>query len=151
VRFTVAALLLAFGAPVGAADKNEVKAKEAAVAFLKAIKAKDVDAVVKVSSAPFVTLEDETTSVLKDEAALKTWLKERLEEIKDADKVPTEIDQVIPFADVKGKIKDEAERKTIEDAVGKDGFVAVFTVDGKMISILVRIKDGKTKVVGVAR
>jgi len=151
VRFTVAALLLAFGAPVGAADKNEVKAKEAAVAFLKAIKAKDVDAVVKVSAAPFVTLEDETTSVLKDEAALKTWLKERLEEIKDADKVPTEIDQVIPFADVKGKIKDEAERKTIEDAVGKDGFVAVFTVDGKMISILVRIKDGKTKVVGVAR
>ena len=53
MRLLAIATLIAFGAsPVSAADKNEDKAKEAAVAFLKAVKSKDVDAVLKTRETP---------------------------------------------------------------------------------------------------
>jgi uncharacterized Ntn-hydrolase superfamily protein len=145
-------LLLAFAASsVSAADKNEDKAKEAAVAFLKAVKSKDVDAVLKVSAAPFAYRDGDKVVVLKDADALKKWLKERLDEVKDADKVPTELAMIQTFAEIKDKIKDEESRKTIEEVVGKDGFIAFVSADGKMVPILVRIKDNKAIVVGLGR
>ncbi len=151
MRSVVVALLITLAAPVSAADKNEDKARDAAVAFLKAVKAKDSDAVLKASAAPFIYRDGDKPAVLKDEAALKAWLKDRLEEIKDADKVPTTVDKLAPFADIKAKIGDEAARKMIEDVIGKDGFVAYVAADGKTLPILVRIKDGKAIVVGLAR
>jgi hypothetical protein len=145
-------LLVAFAAPSApAADKNEDKAKEAAIAFLKGVKAKDVDAVLKVSAVPFAYREGDKVSVLKDADALKKWVKEKLDEVKDADKVPTDLAAIHPFADIKEKIKDEEQRKTIEEVVGKDGFIAVVSADGKMVPILVRIKDDKAIVVGLGR
>jgi hypothetical protein len=152
MRPLAAVLFIAFAASsTAAADKNEDKAKAAAVAFLKAVKAKDADAVMKVSAAPFAYRDGDKVAVLKDTDALKKWLKEKLDEIKDADKVPTELAAIHPFADIKEKIKDEEQRKTIEEVVGKDGFVAVVSADGKMIPILVRIKDDKAIVVGLGR
>ena len=147
----VALLVAVAAAPVSAADKNEDKAKEAAIAFLKAVKSKDVDAVLKVSAAPFAYREGDKVAVLKDTDALKTWLKEKLDEIKEPDKVPTELAAIHTFADIKDKIKDADQQKTIEEVVGKDGFIAVVSADGKMIPILVRIKDGKATVVGLGR
>lgn len=148
----LAALLFAFAAtPVVAADKNEDKAKEAAVAFLKAVKAKDADAVLKASAAPFAYKTGDDLSVIADADALKKWVKERFEEIGDTDKVPTEVEALHPFADVKGKVKDEKQRKQLEELVGKDGFVAVVSADGRMVAVLVRIKDGKAAVVGIGR
>lgn len=148
----LAVLLLAFvGSPVSAADKNEDKAKGAAVAFLKAVKSKDVDAVLKVSAAPFAYRDGDKVAVLKDADALKKWLKEKFDELKEPDKVPTELAAIHPFADIKDKIKDDDQRKLIEEVVGKDGFVAVVSADGKMIPILVRIKDDKAIVVGLGR
>jgi hypothetical protein len=137
--------------PLSAADKNEDKAKEAAIAFLKAVMSKDPEAVLKTTATPFVYRESEKLNVLKDADALKKWVKEKLGEVKDADKVPTEIAAIHAFADVKDKIKDEEQRKTIEEVVGKDGFVAVVSADGRMVPILVRIKDGKAAVVGLGR
>ncbi|MCI0700885.1 MAG: hypothetical protein L0241_07365, partial [Planctomycetia bacterium] len=125
---------------------------EAALAFLKAVKAKDVDAVMKVSAAPFVRYAEGAVEVLKDEAALKAWVKEKIGEIKNTDKIPTTIDKITPFAEIKDKIKDANDRKKIEEVVGKDGFVAFITSgDEKMIPILVRVKDGQAKIVGLAR
>ena len=148
----LAALLFAFAAgPVLAADKNEDKAKETAVAFLKAVKAKDADAVLKVSSAPFAYKMGDDITVIKDTDALKKWVKERFEEIGDADKVPTEVEGLYSFADVKEKIKDEKQRKQLEELAGKDAFVAVVSADGQMVAILLRIKDGKAAVVGIGR
>ena len=145
-------LLVAFAAASApAADKNEDNAKEAAIAFLKAVKSKDVDAVVKVSAVPFAYRDGEKVAVLKDADALKKWLKEKLDEIKDADKVPTDLAAIHPFADIKDKNKEADQQKTIEEVVGKDGFIAVVSGDGKMIPILVRIKDGKATVVGLGR
>ena len=150
MRSLAVGLLFAFAAaPASAADKNEDKAKEAAVAFLKAIKAKDVDAVMKASAAPFAHREGGEIGVIKDEAELKKWVKGKLDELKDADKVPTDVDKVVPFSELKEKINDEAERKKVEDVIGKDGFVALIEVDGKMVVILVKMKDGKGKVVGI--
>lgn len=146
-----ALLLASLAAPLPAADKNEDKAKEAAVAFLKAVKAKDAGAVLKTTATPFAYREGDKLNVLKDADALKTWVKEKLDEVKDADKVPTEVAAIYTFADVREKIKDEDQRKQIEEVVGKDGFVAVVSADGKMIPILVRVKDGKAAVVGLGR
>ena len=152
MRLLPVALLVAFAAaPVSAADKNEDKAKEVAIAFLKAVKAKDADAVMKVSAVPFAYRDGDKVAVLKDADALKKWVKEKIDDVKDADKVPTELAAIHPFADVKEKIKDEEQRKTIEEVVGKDGFVAIVSADGKMVPILVRIKDGKVTVVGLGR
>jgi hypothetical protein len=152
MRPLAAALLVAFAAtPTLAADKNEDKAKETAVAFLKAVKAKDIDAILKVSAAPFAYRDGDNVAVLKDTDALRKWLKEKLDELKEPDKVPTEIAEVHAFADIKEKIKDEEQRKKLEEVVGKDGFVATVKADGKVIPILVRIKDGKATVVGLGR
>lgn len=148
----LAALLFAFAAtPVVAADKNEDKAKETAVAFLKAVKAKDADAVLKASAAPLAYKTGDDVSVIKDTDALKKWVKERFDEIGDTDKVPTEVEALHPFADVKEKIKDEKQRKQLEELAGKDAFVAVVSADGQMVVLLVRIKDGKAAVVGIGR
>ena len=149
MRALAVGLLFAFAAaPASAADKNEDKAKEAAVAFLKAVKAKDADAVMKASAAPFAHREGGEIGVVKDEAELKKWIKGKLDEIKDADKVPTEVEKVVPFAELKAKLEADDQKK-VEEVVGKDGFVAMIEVDGKMVVILVRIKDGKAKVVGI--
>jgi hypothetical protein len=133
-----------------AADKDEDKAKEAAVALLKAFKAKDIDAAMKVTGSPFSYRDGDKTKILKDEAAVKAWAKDRLAEIDDADKIPTEVQKLVPFAELKDKIKDEPQRKAIEEVVGKDGFIAlVASPTGPPLLILVRLKDGKAKVVGI--
>src|SRR5262245_36999617 len=151
MRLLAVALLIAFAAPVSAADKNEEKAKDTAIALLKAVKAKDIDAVMKVTAVPFAYRDGDKPKVLKEEADVKAWVKERLDELKNADKVPTEIDRITPFSELREKIKDEADRKTLDEVIGKDGFVAfVKTPDDKTVAILVRIKDGKAKVVGIA-
>jgi hypothetical protein len=146
----LAGFIAVFAAPVSAADKNEDKAKAAVTAFLKAVKAKDVDAVMKVSAAPFAHKDGDDVAILKDTDSLKKWVKERLDEIGDADKVPTEISEFHAFADLKEKVKEEL-RKKIEEVVGKDGYIAVIMADGKKVPILVRIKGGKAVIVGIGR
>lgn len=151
MRSLAITLVVAFAAPVSAADKNEDKAKEVVVAFLKAVKAKDADAVMKVSAAPFAYKDGDDITVLKDADALKKWVKEKLGEIGDTDKVPTDVKEMHTYAAIKDKIKNEEHRKKIEEVLGKDGFVAIIEADGKMMPILVRITDGKTAVVGIGR
>jgi hypothetical protein len=132
-----------------AADKLEETAKDAAIAFLKAIKTKDADAVVKLCDVPFAYREGGITTH-KDADSLKKWVKEKLETLKDPDKVPTTIDEMMPFATVKEKIKDASEKELAEEVMGKDGFLAVImTEDNKKVGIAVRMKDGKPKIVGL--
>jgi rRNA maturation endonuclease Nob1 len=151
MRYFAIAALFAFASATVAADKPEETAKNAAIAFLKAIKSKDVDAVMKLSDVPFV-YKDSGIMVHKEADALKKWLKERLDELKDPEKVPTTIDEMMPFATVKEKIKDASEKELAEEVMGKDGFLAVLaTDDGKKVGIAVRLKDGKAKIVGLIR
>jgi hypothetical protein len=150
--FAAAVLIACTALPGFAADKNEDKAREAAVAYMKAMKARDADAALKVADVPFGYRDGDTSAVIKDTAALKKWLKEKIEEIKDADAVPTEVKTLVAFAQLKEKVKDSEQLKAVEDVIGKDGFIVMFiTPDEKMLPILVRMRDGKAKIVGVGR
>ncbi len=151
MRMLIAPLLCAFSVSLASgADTNEDKAKEAAVALLKAIKSKDVDKVLPLMATPFLYREDGKPRVLKDDETVKTWLKEQLEMIKDGEKVPTTVESLTTFADFRDKIKDETDRKTVEDVVGENGYLAfVKSADDKQIVILVKFKDSKAKVVGI--
>jgi len=152
MRLLAVAVLLAFVVAAPAADdkeKPEDKAKAAVVSFLKAVKAKDVDAALKLSDVPFGHKE-EGLSALKTTDELKMFFKDKFAEIKDAEKIPTEVKEVLPFATVKEMIKDEKEKALAEEIVGKDGLIAfIDSADGKKVAIAVRMKDGKPKIVAV--
>jgi hypothetical protein len=145
-RLTAALLVALSAAQAPAADKDEDKAKDAAVAFLKAVKSKDADAAMKTVAAPLFARENEQDKVLKDEAAVKAWVKRRLEEVKDAEKVPSKVAAVYRFQE---EVKDEEGRKVVEEVLGKDGFLVVAKANGRSLLILVRLKDGEGKVVGI--
>ena len=134
--------------PAPAAEKNEEKAKEAAAAFLKAVKARDVKAAMKASGLPFVHHEGGKTSVIGDEVAMEFWLEPRFAKIKDADELPTGVTEVAPVAKFRETIKDAALRSWVATAAGKDGFVAK---GPKVDPLLVRIKDGKAVVAGIVK
>ena len=145
----VVAVTLTLAAPGAAADKPEDQAREAAVALLKAVKAKDADAVVKLADVPFL-YRDGGLVAHKEADALKKWVADKVQEVGDPDKVPTTVDEVLPFAAVKDKIKAAADRALAEEVMGKDGFLAVVaTSDGKKVGISVRVRDGKARVVGL--
>ena len=151
MRSLAVTVVLAFAlTPATAADKNEDKAKGAAVTFLKAVKTKDADTVLKAVELPFLVMTDGKPKVFEKSDELKTDLKAKLETIQDADKVPTEIAKITPFSELKDKVSDAEHLKAIEKVLGGDGgFIAfVKTPDDKTVAILVRIKDGKAKVVG---
>ena len=149
MRYSAFACLLGFTSAAFAAEKPEHAAKDMAIEFLKAVKTKDADAVMKLCDVPFAYREGGITAH-KDADALKKWLKEKLETLKDADKVPTEISEMMPFATVKEKIKDASEKELAEEVMGKDGFLAVImSDDNKKVGIAIRMKDGKAKVVGL--
>jgi hypothetical protein len=150
MRTLALVLALGVGSSVRADEKEEKLAKDAIGAFLKAVKAKDADKVMKTVAAPFAHKDGGAVEVIDDEKKLKEWIKDRLGEI-DADKVPTEFENFQPFDKVKENIKDEDDRKKVEKVVGKAGYVAVMSVDGKNVVVVARVKDGKAAVVGVGR
>jgi len=146
-------LVLALGVAVPsvrADEKSEKLAKDAFGAFLKAVKEKDTDKVMKTVAAPFAHKDGGAVEVIEDEKKLKEWIKDRLGEI-DAEKVPAEFENFQPFEKVKENITDEDDRKKVEKVVGKEGYVATVSVDGKTVVVVARVKDGKAAVVGVWR
>jgi hypothetical protein len=148
MRPLAAVLLLAFAAsPAVAADKDEDKAKEAALALLKAVKAKDLDAVMKVVDVPFI-LED--TKVVAKTDELKAALKPLLEDLKP-EKLPDAAGAVLDLPAIRKKLKDrEKVLAEVEKVLGKTGYAVVMTRDGKEHgAVLVRIKDGQAKAVGI--
>ncbi len=155
MRTLAATLLVAVAAATASADdkkKDADKAKDAAVKFLKAVNAKDLDAVMKTVGAPFLHRDGDKAGVVKDEAALKVWMKARLAALQETDKLPLAVEGVEPFADARGRIKDAADLKVFDEVVGKDGFaMTAKSEDGKLVPVYVRIKDGKAVVVGYGR
>jgi hypothetical protein len=151
MRALAAAVLVALVAPLSAADKNEDRAREVAGQFLKALKARDADALMRAAATPFVYRAGDKVVVITDEAVLKKWLKDKLDEIKDPDTVSTEVKSLYTFTEIRDKIRDKEQQKTVERVLGKGGFAAVFSADDKVIPILIRVTDGKAKIVGVGR
>ena len=154
MRPLAVALLVALAAPVSAADKDEEKAKEATLAFLKAVKAKDLDAVLKTVDVPFI-LDGKAEPITKSEE-LKDALKPFLEKVKP-EKVPTELGALLDGPAFRkkfeGKEKEREKQLTdVEKVLGKTGYVVMLVKDGQERGgILVRIKDGRAKVVGIPK
>lgn len=138
-----------------AADKDEDKAKEAAVAFLKALKAKDAATALKLCDVPFILDAPGKDMVIEKTEELKERLTALVEKNKDPDRIPTDVLEVVPADKVRekfGKEGNKAAMDTIEKVLGKSGFVVTFGRDGKRVGgVLVTIKDGKAKVVGIPR
>ena len=129
--------------------KPEDQAKEAVEQFVKAVKAKDVDAAMKVADVLWLA---DGKRVIKDRDDLKTYAKSKLDGLKDPDRVPSEILRVEPWEKFAGRDRLTAEEtKMADEVLGKGGLVVVLGRDGKDGGmILVRIEGGKAKVVGVA-
>ena len=149
MRLLLAAALLALAPAARADEKPEAKARAAALELLKAVKAKDADAVLKLTAVPFAYKDGDRPKVFKEEAQVKAWVKDRLAGVADPAKVPTDLAALLPFTEVADKIENADDRKLVEGVVGKDGFVALIDADGKTVIVLVKVTDGKAKVVGI--
>jgi hypothetical protein len=140
---------------VAAADQaDDKKVKQAAVAFMKAVKAKDIDAVMKTVDVPFMTTERATAKVMDKVEDLRADLNGKLEKIKDVDKIPVEAAEVLELGAIRKKLEDRKKDdvlKAIEKVLGDKGCIVLLQRDGRKTGgLLVRVKDGAPKVVGIA-
>jgi hypothetical protein len=130
---------------VAAQDKKaDDKAKEIHGQFVKAIKAKDLDGMMKLVDVPWIGFSKE---VIKDEKDLKKALKGFLDSIEDPAMVKADIKEILSYAKFREKFKDKKEALKLLD-------VLKLTNDDRVIveasaAIIIRIRDGKAKVVGV--
>src|SRR5262245_263454 len=135
-----------------AADKDEDKAKEAVTAFLKALKSKDVDAVMKTVDVPFF-LEGKDGVIDKTDD-LKSKMKTFLEKV-EPDKLQLEIGKTLDVAAIRKLFEGKDDKKSLENVekvLGKTGYAVFLLRDGKERgAVLVRIKDDKAAVVGIPR
>src|SRR5262245_26869177 len=117
MRLLAVAVLFGLAVPVvSAGDKDEDKAKEIAVAFLKAVKAKDIDALMKTVDVPFLMIDKAKPRIFEKAEELKADLKSKLEGLKDTDVLPTEVSEVLDRAALlkKAKGKDDELIKMFE-------------------------------------
>jgi hypothetical protein len=146
---SVAVLVLWVGSNLSlAADKPEDQAKAAVEQFVKAVKAKDVDAVMKVAAVPWWAGGND---VIDSADGLKTYLKVKLGARENAERIPSEVLRVERWDKFprREKLGPEAMKK-VDEVVGKDGLVVTMGKEGKGVgAILVRVEGGKAKVVGV--
>jgi hypothetical protein len=158
--FAVVLLFAVTSTPAYGADKkeDEAKAKEAAALFMKAVTAKDIDAVMKTVDAPFF-MKDREPKLIEKTEDLKTEMKSVLARIKDPNKIAAEILSVHDLPELKKMImekknsdKDKEKKmlELIEKALGEKGYAVVLGKGGESEgAVLVRIKDGTAKVVGI--
>jgi len=146
---SIAILVLWVGSSLSlAADKPEDQAREVVGQFVKAVKAKDVDAVMKVAGVPWFA---DGKEVIKSEDELKRYVTLKLDGLTNPDRVPSEVIRVERWDKFPRREKLGAdEAKKVDEIVGKDGLVVILGRDGKDAgAILVRVEGGKVKVVGV--
>jgi hypothetical protein len=153
MRLVAATLLLALaGSLAAAADKDEDRAKEAALAFLKAVKAKDLDAVMKTVDTPFL-FEGKGEPIAKADE-LRETMKSFFTSV-EPDRVPTEVGKALDLPGIRKLVEEKKDRKSlegIEKVLGKTGYAVFLVRDGKERgAVLVRLKDGKAAVVGIPR
>lgn len=122
------------------------------MAFLKAVKAKDIDALMKTVDVPFLIEGKGEPFTRTDE--LKESLTTFLTKIMP-DRVPTELGKTLDLKAVRKEFEGKSDTKPlerIEQVLNKSGYAVFLKRDGKERgALLVRIKDGKAIVVGIPR
>ncbi len=150
---------LTLGAALQADDKSEDKAKSAAVAFMKALKSKNVDAALKEADVPFLFPDlapkgQPKLDKLEKNEALAASLESLMEKEKKWD-APIAVGKVVPLADFKKVMEKNPKApdmvKQILEVGGADGFGVFMNDDKKQeaAGLLVRIQGNSAKVVGI--
>jgi hypothetical protein len=122
--------------------------------MLKAVKARNVDDAVKLTATPFYFNTDGKDELLEKADAVKEKIKAALDKPLDETTFPTGVMEVLTLEKAKEKFagKNPERFALIEKAIGKDGFVVVLEKDGKPRGgLLIAMKDGKAKIVGIPR
>lgn len=138
-------------APATAADAD--KAREAANAFATAMKAKDLDAAMKLVGTPFLLERGKKADLIEKTDEVKAGLKTVFDRV-EPDRVPTAIERVIPAEQTREAFKGRVKGlDLIEKAAGNAGFLVLMTLprDKSKLGfvVLVAPRDGVMKVVGM--
>jgi hypothetical protein len=149
-------LFIAAPVPATAADKDEDKAKEVVTAFLKAVVAKDADALMKTVDVPFVIeLGAPSAKTIEKADELKEGLGKL---VKGADSDLVAMFKVGKVYDAAGIAKYAEDNKLpdlpkqAEKLVGKTGrMVMIVGKMGKEELVLVRFKDGKALIASLPK
>jgi len=152
IAVAIVAVLFAAVGPVRAAepdDKTKMKAKEVVEQFIKAIKAEDLDALLKIIDVPW--LHD--NKVIKDKDDQKATIKKAFDD-KDFSNLSAEIREYHTYGDVREKLKEDR-REKVDEVLSKEDVIVMIQLDTgdgnkRRNGVLVKIKDGKAKVVGLA-
>lgn len=140
----LAALLLSPAADVES-EKLPAAVQKVLDAYLKAVAAKDVNAMAALADIPWL---DRDRKVIRDRPGLPKAL-ERVEKRLAADNGDRKV-EAISYKKVRDRIEKEAERKLFDDVLGDNGWIISVEEDGQPLSmrnILIRVKNDKPAVV----
>ena len=120
-------------------------ARAAAVGFIARLQAKDAAGAVALCDAPFITHEQKT---LRSIGEVKKYF-EAMMAGSPPDQQPHTVIEVKPYAETRDVTADDV--LAVRDPVLKDGGYVVFVGRGGKLGgvLLVRVKDGIAKVVGI--
>jgi hypothetical protein len=148
----IALAWLAASAPLLAADSPDMLAKKAVEQLLKAYKASDINGIMEAVDIPWFHNAKE---VIKDREPLKREFHKELGREKDRAALKHVIDNVVSYKSVREKLREE-ERKLADEVIQPDDRVLLVRIgkevdggQGDKVAFLVRIKEGKAKVVGL--
>lgn len=132
------------------ADKADDVSKAAVVAYLTALKAEDVDAVLKVSAVPFVMND---RGKVETEAALKAEFT-RLFARSDLSSLTYEVKAVGTLEVVRGKLAEKRHEAKLRTALEDGGRVVLVDAAFRKgrtenMAFAVRVRDGKALVTGM--
>jgi hypothetical protein len=156
MRLLASLVFVGFSVPIAAAaDKDEYKAREAAIAYLKALRAKKLDSLMQTVGTPYLEDIKGQIKLFKTSDELKTHLQAKLEALKDPSKLPDTVSEIHDLPAIRkmavGK-KGAQELQQIEKVLGKKGYVVILGEPGdESGAVLVRVVDGKALVVGIPR
>ena len=144
--------MLAFLPPVRGDDAQDMLAKKAFEQFMQAYKASDIEALMEAVDTPWFHNAKE---VIKDREQLKREFHKELGREKDRAGLQHRITDCVAYKTVREKLREE-ERKLAEEVLKEDDRVLLVRIgkvvtgdQGDKVAFLVRIRDGKAKVVGL--
>jgi hypothetical protein len=131
------------------ADERDDQARKAVADFLRALKAKDLEGILKLVDVPWF---HDGQRVVRSRDELKTIFQKLLDKQSFADVVQT-IKRIQPYANVSAQLE-PSERALLDEVLEKDDRIVLLNVtkEGKQqesVVLLVRTREGKTAIVGI--
>jgi hypothetical protein len=149
---SAALLVVVFLPPLHADDSPDMLAKAAVEQLLKAFKASDINAIMEAVDTPWFHNGKE---LIKEREQLKREFHKELSRDKDRAGLQHKITDNVTYKSVREKLREE-ERKLADEAIKEDDRVLLVRIgkdvsgdQGDKVAFLVRIRDGKAKVVGL--